>query len=252
MPARSVPLLTASREPARRPPAPGGPAPALGNPGPRTPGPDSRESPDPAAGPAGQAAVRRKGQVAGRRAAPRAPGGRRSHRAVRHAAVRPDAAARETTVLGRTAGGESLPGAASAVRRRASRRQDAARAGRPIPGHTLPDGLTGANKTLAAYRGPSADAADQAAGQLGGAWHARGRSNNPGSQGRRGRRLLPDTGRPGTRRCRRRLRHWPGRVCLCQASRPDDSPATSWTRRGRSPPHPSSVGRTRLSDRADE
>ena len=134
--------------------------------------------------------------------------------------------------------GASRPGGAGDVPRRASRHPGAAMAVRLLPGRTRlaggrPGGpLAAGTRTGAGRRGPGAPgrAVVLAGGQPVGAGRA-ARSRSRQTRGQRGTGLLRGRGQPGRRRCRRRQSR-SGRTCPFRASRPDDSPATSQTRRG--------------------
>jgi hypothetical protein len=255
-PARPAPPPVATRGPAPHAAVPAGPVPVLGSsvpdtpvPGPDTPVPDTRVAPDtpvlaarrPARTDPGQVRTRTALAAAGRRILARA--GR---------AGAPDAAGPGAADSGGRAEGVAPWGAAWDGQRPASRLGDAARAGRPIRGRTLPACRYAAGiRALAACRAPAGRATALAGCPRGGAVRVPCRSHRLDSRGQQDRRRLPGKRPAGKRPGPRRPRHWPGRACLGQARCPDDSPGTSWKHRAALATPKTSVGRQRLPDRAD-
>jgi hypothetical protein len=162
-------------------------------------------------------------------AAPAGPGGRSTPpRAVR--AANRDAAGQAGP--GAPAGDAGPRGAAAGGPLPASRPRVAARACRPILGPGPPDArLATRIPAVAGCRVPAASAVDLAAGRRAAGGHAPCLPRSPGSRDRPGRRLLAGRSHAGTHR-ERRQHHLAGRMCLCQARCPDDSPGTSWSQRG--------------------
>jgi hypothetical protein len=240
--ARSAPLPAATRAPT----VPAGPAPARGSPGPAGPAP-AADLGTPVRGirlAVDTRARARRRPVRGDRPAwpdpdlprvrtrtARGAAGRRTPRAAGRG-VAPGAAGPDAAGPGEPAAGGNPSGAAVDGQRPASRPRDAARAGRPTRGRTLPACPNAAGtRAWAACRAPAWRASALAACPRAGAVRDPCRSRSPGNRGQRGRHRLPGRSPAGKRPCQRRQRRWPGRACLGQARCPDDSPGTSWTHR---------------------